>query len=82
MVQAARAVAANTPVQLAAARQSEAQATRALPGRAGEHRRSGRCAESARASRSAGPARADRRVARAAGAVGRARHADAVSRRW
>ena len=41
MVQAARAVAANTPVQLAAARQSEAQATRSLPGRAGEHRRSG-----------------------------------------
>ena len=82
MVQAARAVAANTPVQLAAAQQSEAQATRSLPGRAGEHRRSGRCAEPARASRSAGPARADRRVARAAGASGRARHADAVSLAW
>ena len=68
MVQAARAVAANTPVQLAAAQQSEAQARARYQAGLAEHRRSRRRAEPARAGRSPGPARARGRVARAAGA--------------
>ena len=79
MLQAARAVAANTPVQLAAARAKRNAGARALPGGPGEHRRSRRRPEPARAGGSAGSARARRRLARAAR---RSRRRRATSRRF
>ena len=79
MVQAARAVAANTPVQLAAAQQSEAQArARYQAGLASIVEVADAQSLLAQAEVQDQLAR-DRRVARAAGAGGRARHARAVS---
>ena len=78
MVDAARAVAANTPVQLAAAQQSEAQARARYRGRPGQHRRSGGRAEPAGAGGVSGCARTGRGLAGAAGGSRRARRPDAV----
>ena len=73
MLQAARAVAANTPVQVAAAQQSAAQATARYQAGLAEHRRSGGSAEPAGAVRRSGPGRPRGHLARAARAGGRER---------